>query len=109
MQGICKAQGMISMKRGRLGNALTWALQSQDGPFTSFLADKFLQEYIKSGKLVNTDFLDNLGSCMLASDRLIFLGNVFLYSYSLNCFYTTWEMTANVVSIACSLPVLTMS
>ncbi|XP_018578026.1 nuclear pore complex protein Nup85 [Anoplophora glabripennis] len=77
VQSICKAQGMISMKRGRLGNALTWALKSQDGPFTSFLADKFLQKYISSGKLVSTDFLDNLGSCMLASDRLIFLGKYY--------------------------------
>ncbi|CAG9820063.1 unnamed protein product [Phaedon cochleariae] len=77
VQCICKVQGMISMKRGRLGNALSWALKSQDGPFTSFLADKFLQEYIKSGRLDSKDLLDNLGSCMLVSDRLIFLGKYY--------------------------------
>ncbi|CAH0563752.1 unnamed protein product [Brassicogethes aeneus] len=76
-QSICKVQGMKSLKRGRLGNALTWALKSQDGPFTSFLADKFLHEYTKDGKLASTDLLDNLGSCMLASDRLIFLGKYY--------------------------------
>lgn len=74
VQSICKVQGMRSLNRGRLGNALTWALKSQDGPFTSYLADAFLKEYIKKGELDNTDLLDNLGSCMLASDRLIFLG-----------------------------------
>ncbi|XP_050297593.1 nuclear pore complex protein Nup85 [Anthonomus grandis grandis] len=73
-QSICKIQGLRSLRRGRLGNALTWALKSHDGPFTSYLADKYLQEYINSGDLNNTDLLDNLGSCMLASDRLIFLG-----------------------------------
>lgn len=66
---------MISLKTGRLGNALTWALRSQDGSFTSYLADKFLQEYSKNGQLQNIDLLDNLGSCMLVSDKLIFLGN----------------------------------
>ncbi|XP_076272929.1 nuclear pore complex protein Nup75 isoform X2 [Rhynchophorus ferrugineus] len=73
-QSICKIQGMKCLKRGRLGNALTWALKSQDGAFTSYLADKFLKGYIESGELNSTDLLDNLGSCMLASDRLIFLG-----------------------------------
>lgn len=69
---------MRCLSRGRLGNALTWALKSQDGPFTSYLADKFLKEYIASGELDSTDLLDNLGSCMLASDRLIFLGKYWL-------------------------------
>ncbi|KAI4457128.1 frount protein-related [Holotrichia oblita] len=74
VQSICKVQGVISLKRGRLGNALTWALKSQDPNFTSFLADKYLREYSAKGELINTDLLDNLGSCMLASDKLIFLG-----------------------------------
>ncbi|XP_072384789.1 nuclear pore complex protein Nup85 [Diabrotica undecimpunctata] len=77
VQSVCKVQGMLSMRRGRLGNALSWALKSQDGPFTSFLADKYLQDYIKSGRLGSTDLLDNLGSGMLVSDRLIFLGKYY--------------------------------
>ncbi|KAJ8939055.1 hypothetical protein NQ318_007686 [Aromia moschata] len=76
-QSVSKAQGVISMNHGRLGNALTWALRSQDGPFTSFLADKFLKEYIKSGTLVSSDILEHLGSWILASDRLIFLGKFY--------------------------------
>lgn len=73
-QSVCKIQGMKSLRRNRMGNALTWALKSHDGAFTSFLADKFLQDYCNEGRLRNVDLLDNLGSCMLASDRLIFLG-----------------------------------
>lgn len=73
---------MVSMRRGRLGNALCWAVKSQDATFTSFLADKFLENYIKSGKLTSKDLLDNLGSCMLVSDRLIFLG-MLLYSINI--------------------------
>ncbi|XP_060521243.1 nuclear pore complex protein Nup85 [Cylas formicarius] len=76
-QTICRVQGMRSVKRNRLGTALTWSLKSQDGPFTSYLADKFLHEYIKTGVLNSTDLLDNLGSCMLASDRLIFLAKYY--------------------------------
>ncbi|KAJ8985168.1 hypothetical protein NQ317_012820 [Molorchus minor] len=76
-QSVSKTQGIISMKHGRLGNALMWALRSQDGPFTSYLADMFLQDYIKSGKLLHTDLLEDLGSWILASDRLIFLGKFY--------------------------------
>lgn len=76
-QSICKVQGMLALKRNRLGNALTWALKSQDGPFTAFLADKFLQMYVKTGELPCMDLLDNLGSCMFTSDRLIFLGKYY--------------------------------
>lgn len=65
---------MKSLKQGRLGNALSWAMRSQDSLFASYLAEQFLREYCKSGALHNTDLLDNLGSCILLSDRLAFLG-----------------------------------
>lgn len=71
---------MMSLRSGRFGNALTWALRSRDGSFISYLADKFLQEYSKNGKLKDADLLHNLGPSMLVSDKLIFLGryNLFL-------------------------------
>lgn len=65
---------MKSIRQGRLGNALAWALKAQDGAFATFIADKFLKYYAKNGELQCPDLLENLGSCMLISDRLTFLG-----------------------------------
>lgn len=67
-------QGVKSLKEGRLGNALCWAMRSEDALFASYLAEQFLKDYCKNGQLHSTDFLDNLGSCILLSDRLSFLG-----------------------------------
>jgi len=68
--------GMRSYQQQRLGNALTWALQSQDAGFATYLANKFLELYSQEGKFHSMDLLDNLGSCMLVSDRLTFLGRL---------------------------------
>lgn len=68
--------GMRSYQQQRLGNALTWALQSQDSGFATYLANKFLELYSQEGKFHSMDLLDNLGSCMLVSDRLTFLGRL---------------------------------
>lgn len=70
---------MKSLKQGRLGNALSWAMRSQDSLFASYLAEQFLRQYCNSGELHNTDLLDNLGSCILLSDRLAFLGKYNLF------------------------------
>lgn len=71
---ICKAQGMRCLRNFRIGQALNWALQSQDSGFTTYLADKILQRYATEGVFHSHDLLDNLGPCMLVSDRLTFLG-----------------------------------
>ena len=71
---ICKIQGVKCIKRGRLGNALAWALKAQDSGFITYIADQFLKEYAESGRLECRDLLENLGFCMMASDRLTFLG-----------------------------------
>ncbi|EFN72514.1 Nucleoporin NUP85 [Camponotus floridanus] len=71
---ICKIQGKKSIRQGRLGNALMWALKAHDGNFTTYIADQFLKHYAEHGELECRDLLENLGSCMLASDRLTFLG-----------------------------------
>ncbi|CAK9834321.1 Nuclear pore complex protein Nup85 [Anthophora retusa] len=71
---ICKIQGIKSIKQGRLGNALAWALKAQDSGFTTYIADEFLKHYAENGKLECRDLLENLGICMMASDRLTFLG-----------------------------------
>ncbi|XP_019697950.1 nuclear pore complex protein Nup85 isoform X2 [Harpegnathos saltator] len=73
-QGNNMPHGMKSIRQGRLGNALTWALKAHDGNFTTYIADEFLKHYAEHGELECRDLLENLGSCMLASDRLTFLG-----------------------------------
>ncbi len=50
MTSICKMMGMKALnKHGQLGNAMTWALRSQDSTFTTFLADKLLKLYCQTG------------------------------------------------------------
>ncbi|XP_076338478.1 nuclear pore complex protein Nup75 isoform X2 [Tachypleus tridentatus] len=73
-RSIAKIKGMNALRNGMLGTALTWAVKSKDACFASVLADKFLVEYSESGQFTSPDLLDNLGSCMLVSDRLTFLG-----------------------------------
>lgn len=66
--------GMRALQEKRLGTALTWCLRSQDASFATYLAEKFLTEYSLNGNFSNLDLIDNLGSSMLVSDRLTFLG-----------------------------------
>lgn len=66
---------MLMKRRNRPGHALGWALKSKDSVLAGQLADGLLKEYSENGTLVSTDLLDSLGSSMLISDRLIFLGN----------------------------------
>ena len=70
---ICKVMGMKCLHLNQLGNAMTWALRSQDSTFTTFLADKLLNLYCESGTFSSGDLLDHLGVSMVVSDRLTFL------------------------------------
>ena len=58
---ICKVMGMKCLHLNQLGNAMTWALRSQDSTFTTFLADKLLNLYCESGTFSSGDLLDHLG------------------------------------------------
>ncbi|CAH3040149.1 unnamed protein product [Pocillopora meandrina] len=73
-QSICKTMSMNALRNGRLGAALAWCLRSKDSTFAAFISERFLTEYCKSGGFSNLDLIDNLGSAMLLSDRLTFLG-----------------------------------
>ncbi|XP_014230395.1 nuclear pore complex protein Nup85 [Trichogramma pretiosum] len=74
VSSICKIQGLKCIKQNRLGNALAWALKSQDVLFATHIADRFLRHYVDHAEIQCKDLLENLGSCMLVSDRLTFLG-----------------------------------
>merc|ERR1711893_162331 len=52
---------------------MAWGLKSQDAQFTTFLADQLLKSYCEEGTFDSADLLDNLGSCMVVSERLTFL------------------------------------
>lgn len=65
---------MKSIRRGRIGNALAWAIKAQDGAFATYIADEFLKYYVNESKIQCKDLLENLGASMLTSDRLTFLG-----------------------------------
>lgn len=69
---------MRCLSRGDIGGALTWAMKCQDPVLSSQLADIYLKKYIKDGKFESEDLLQNLGSGILLSDRLAFLGKFFL-------------------------------
>ncbi|XP_043484041.1 nuclear pore complex protein Nup85 [Leptopilina heterotoma] len=98
---ICKSQGMKCIRRERYGNALAWALKAQDGPFATYIADKFLKHYAEHGEIQCQDVLENLGSCMLVSDRLTFLGKYceFHQTYSIGEFK---EATGLLISLLAS-------
>ena len=66
---ICKVMGMKCLHLNQIGNAMTWALRSQDSTFTTFLADKLLKLYCESGTFSSGDLLDHLGVSMVVSDR----------------------------------------
>ena len=73
VNNISKIRSMTSLKRKRTGNALMWALRSQDGLLVSTISDEILKNYIHTGDIDSADLLNNLGSAMLSSDKLIFL------------------------------------
>jgi len=74
VSSTCKVMGMRALHANNTGSAMAWALQSGDAKFTTFLADKLLEEYASSGSFSSTDLLDNLGASIIVSDRLTFLG-----------------------------------
>ena len=69
----CRVMGSRELRKGRVGTAMAWGLKSQDSHFTTFLADQLLKHYCESGSFSTGDLLDNLGSCMVVSERLTFL------------------------------------
>ncbi|XP_064637372.1 nuclear pore complex protein Nup85-like [Lineus longissimus] len=71
---ICKVMSMTALRNKRLGTALTWCLKCKDVSLATYLSQKFLDEYSEHGSFIDLDLIDNLGSTMLLSNRLTFLG-----------------------------------
>ncbi|XP_061433194.1 nuclear pore complex protein Nup85 isoform X2 [Lethenteron reissneri] len=73
-RGICKEMAVRAVRSGRLGLALNWSLRAKDPALTTALADRFLDSYAARGAFCDLELIDSLGSSILLSDRLTFLG-----------------------------------
>ncbi|XP_041076035.1 nuclear pore complex protein Nup85-like, partial [Polyodon spathula] len=74
VRSICKIMAKKAVRNNRLGSALSWSIRAKDAAFATLISDRFLQDYCARGTFSDLDLIDNLGSAMLLSDRLTFLG-----------------------------------
>ncbi|GFU52910.1 nuclear pore complex protein Nup85 [Nephila pilipes] len=63
-----------AMSHGKLGTALTWVMHSKDVRFADEIADRWLKDYASHQKIEGLEIFKNMGSCMLVSDKLTFVG-----------------------------------
>ncbi|CAL1301443.1 unnamed protein product [Larinioides sclopetarius] len=59
---------------GKLGTALTWVMISRDVRFADEIAERWLKDYAQHQKMEGLEIFKNMGSCMLVSDKLTFVG-----------------------------------
>lgn len=74
VKSICKILAMKAVRNNRLGSALSWSIRAKDAAFATLVSDRFLRDYCERGCFSDLDLIDNLGSAMMLSDRLTFLG-----------------------------------
>ncbi|XP_021068407.1 nuclear pore complex protein Nup85 [Mus pahari] len=74
VKSICKILAMKAVRNNRLGSALSWSIRAKDAAFATLVSDRFLRDYCERGCFSDLDLIDNLGSAMILSDRLTFLG-----------------------------------
>ncbi|XP_055510012.1 nuclear pore complex protein Nup85 isoform X1 [Leucoraja erinacea] len=74
VRSICKIMAMKALSSNRLGSALSWSVRAKDSFFATLISDRLLQNYAIKGSFSDFDLISNLGSSMLLSDRLTFLG-----------------------------------
>lgn len=70
---ICRVMAQNSIANGRYGNALHWAIRSNDKVYITSVVDYFLHHYTKTGYMLCQDTLASIGSRMLVCPRLMFL------------------------------------
>uniref|UniRef100_F6QGW6 Nuclear pore complex protein Nup85 n=1 Tax=Ornithorhynchus anatinus TaxID=9258 RepID=F6QGW6_ORNAN len=74
VRSVCKIMAMKAVRNNRLGSALSWSIRAKDAAFATLVSDRFLQHYCEQGSFSDRDLIDNLGSSIMLSDRLTFLG-----------------------------------
>jgi nuclear pore complex protein Nup85 len=97
---ICRVIGRRALNNGRLGAAVAWAVRAQDSFLATHAADAVLKSYLQDLNFASTDLLDSLGTGLLASDRLAFLGKYreFHRLYSKNEFRTAASLLVALIS-----------
>ncbi|GIY60351.1 nuclear pore complex protein Nup85 [Caerostris darwini] len=63
-----------AMSNGKLGTALTWVMIAKDMRFADAIADRWLKSCAIERKVEGLEIFKNMGSCMLISDQLTFVG-----------------------------------
>lgn len=72
-QQICRVMTQKCIRNARHGNALHWAIRSNDQAYIRSVVDCFLQHYTKTGEMLCSETIANIGSRMLVCPRLMFL------------------------------------
>ena len=72
--GVCRMMSSLARQSNQFGLALIWSLRTKDYTSVTNISDQILDNYIEVGGFFNLDFLDQLGSNKLLSNRLMFLG-----------------------------------
>uniref|UniRef100_A0A336M568 Nuclear pore complex protein Nup85 n=1 Tax=Culicoides sonorensis TaxID=179676 RepID=A0A336M568_CULSO len=72
-QQICRVMTKLSINNERYGDALHWAIRSNDQVYIRSVVDVFLHHYTETGEMLSPDNLASIGSRMLVCPRLMFL------------------------------------
>ena len=96
---ICRVMVKRSLAQKRLGNALEWAIRSRDNIYVTNVANMFLEDYCKTGRMQCKDVLANVGAKMFISPRLLFLIKYFDFHqyYSERMFVPAAELLVNLL------------
>lgn len=73
-QEICTVQSRRALETEQYGDALSWAIRGRNSKLCSVLADLILRNYCVRRDFILSDMLDNLGTAMLMSEQLAFVG-----------------------------------
>ncbi|KAG8194792.1 hypothetical protein JTE90_017233 [Oedothorax gibbosus] len=78
LDGLVKSIANVMTKKalssGKLGTALTWVQHSKEVRFADEIADRWMKDYAKHREMKGLEIFKNMGSCMLISDKLTFIG-----------------------------------
>ncbi|XP_035213593.1 nuclear pore complex protein Nup85-like isoform X2 [Stegodyphus dumicola] len=95
-----------AIANGKLETALTWVAHSKDVHFADELANRWLREYVERRNIEGFEILKDMGSCMLVSDKLTFVGKYceFHKLYSENEYKLSASLLLSLISSGLAPP-----